>query len=286
MSKIKIGVTVTSLFNKLSREQIRFGVKILSEFFEVSLFLPTEKPDIFGSVSVESRIKSINDATSKCEVILSLCGGFNEIELLQNFDKLKFNKENIFVGQSDNTLLVNALPTLGICKSLYGKGFYNIATNKEKAGPMAQELYESILKLKFESKTAGARLIGGNNYTFDLLQGTRFSPDFSKPFVLFMEGEDILKDPTETWVDFIRNIDSVMLQKAAKENLRGLVIGKFPDSIKVSKKQLDKYIDERSYLKNMPIVIDYPCGHNKESLKYLPIGENISIKMLNLKERK
>ncbi|USN97368.1 MAG: hypothetical protein H6799_03295 [Candidatus Nomurabacteria bacterium] len=70
-------------------------------------------------------------------------------------------------------------------------------------------------------------IIGGNNYTFDLLQGTKFCPSFKNPYILFMEGEDILKESSEVWIDFIRNIDSIMLQAGALKNLKGLVIGKF-----------------------------------------------------------
>jgi muramoyltetrapeptide carboxypeptidase LdcA involved in peptidoglycan recycling len=282
-NKIKLGVVVTSLFINLSKKEIEFASDQLSKYFDVKLYFPETKPDEFGSIPIEQKISLINSASSECEVLLSLCGGFNQIELLQSFGDLKFRKENIFVGQSDNTVLVNALTALGVCKSLYGKGFYNMATDKSNTSEMVEELFAAVNQLKLSKVSkSNPTLVGGNNYTFDLLQGTRFCPKFNKPFVLFMEGEDILKDSSEIWVDFIRNIDSIMLQKGAVGNLKGLVIGKFPDSIKITSSQVNKFIKARPYLKDIPVSINYPCGHNNNSLKYLPIGGKVSVKMLNL----
>lgn len=286
-NKIKLGVIVTSLYIKLKDEDIEFASDQLSKYFEVKLYLPESEPDEFGTIPTPQMVKLMNFASSECEILLSLCGGFNQVELLQNFDKLKLSKGNIFVGQSDNTILVNALPALDICKSLYGKGFYNMATDKSGTSKMVGELFAADKQLKFSNVSKSSpTLVGGNNYTFDLLQGTEFCPKFNKPFILFMEGEDILKDSSETWIDFIRNIDSIMLQAGALKNLKGLVIGKFPDSVKITKKQLDKFINDRPYLKGLPIATDYPCGHNKDSFKYLPIGQNISLKMLNLNNKR
>jgi muramoyltetrapeptide carboxypeptidase LdcA involved in peptidoglycan recycling len=283
MQKIKLGVIVTSLYIKLNDKEIEFASEKLGKYFDVKLYLPKSEPDEFGTIPIPQMVELINFASSECEVLLSLCGGFNQVELLQNFGKLKLRKENIFVGQSDNTILVNTLPALGICKGLYGKGFYDMATDKSNIFEMVEELFTSVTELKLDKVSSGSpTLVGGNNYTFDLLQGTRFCPKFNKPFILFMEGEDILKDSSETWVDFIRNIDSIMLQEGAVSNLKGLVIARFPDPIKISNAQLDKFIKDRTYLKNVPILTDYSCGHNKDSFKYLPIGGKVSLEMLNL----
>ncbi len=289
MNKIKLGVSVTSLYLKLSATEIETAKKKLSKYFEVRLYLPKVKPDIFGSLSLERRINSINQAAAENEVVLSYAGGFNQIELLQRFDELKFNKTNIFVGQSDNTILANALPTLKICNSLYGKGFFNIAKDPDYGEEMVEELYKAVLKLKSglnpdrnSPNSQAPILVGGNNYTFDLLQGTRFCPKFDKPFILFMEGEDLLKDSSETWVDFIRNIDSVMLQEGAIKNLRRLVIGRFPAGIKLKSVERQKFVTDRDYLNDIPIWWDYDCGHNKKSYKYLPIGQSVPLDLLNL----
>jgi muramoyltetrapeptide carboxypeptidase LdcA involved in peptidoglycan recycling len=289
MQKITLGVAVTSLYIKLNQKILTSAIKKFEEYFEVKLFLPSTKPDRFGSVSVDERVKLINEAAKECEVVLSLAGGFNQIELLYRFNELKFSKNNIFVGQSDNTILANALARSNKCKVLYGKGFYAMAINKDLTKKRAESLYQSVIKLKnnnnlelsgkpLQRVSALGILIGGNNYTFDLLQGTEFCPKFNRPFILFMEGEDILKDSSEVWIDFIRNIDSVLLQKGASENIRGLILGKFPETIKLKPADYRKFIEDRSALKNIPIIKDYECGHNKESSKYLPIGEEVSIK--------
>ncbi|MDQ5913763.1 MAG: muramoyltetrapeptide carboxypeptidase [Patescibacteria group bacterium] len=284
--RITLGVVVTSLWIDLEEETINQTVKKLSKFFDVKLYLPKCKPDEFGSIPLDLRIELLNKASKECGVLLSYCGGFNQIELLLELQQLKFKGSNTFVGQSDNTILVNALTKKGVCKSLYGKGFYDMAKDLNMAEQMARELYEGLTKLKIKPSAlkvlqAGVMegtLVGGNNYTFDLLQGTEFMPDLSKPFVLFMEGEDLFKDSKEVWIDFIRNIDSVMLQKGAIENLRGLIIGKFPGSVAIKKEYWSKFTEDRDYLKGVPIIYDYPCGHNKESFKYLPIGKEVQIK--------
>lgn len=285
MNKVTLGIVVTSLFIQLSDKEIDIATAILSKYFDVKLYLPKGEPDEFGSIPITQMIKLINSASSECEVLLSLCGGFNQVELLTRFDELKLKKENIFVGQSDNTILVNALPALGICKSLYGKGFYDIAKSAEQSSRLVKELYQSVTKLKNDeavtiegTESVSGTLIGGNNYTFDLLQGTRFCPSLKKPYILFMEGEDILRDSTETWVDFIRNIDSILLQDGAKESLRAVILGKFPDSIKPKPSDIKKFLDDRPLLKDAPLILDFPCGHNKESVKYLPIGQELQIK--------
>jgi muramoyltetrapeptide carboxypeptidase LdcA involved in peptidoglycan recycling len=286
MNKIKLGVIVTSLYLKPNKKEIALATKKLSKYFDVKLYLPDCKPDRFGSIPTLKMIEQINIAANENEVLLSLSGGFNQIELLLSFERFKFRPENIFVGQSDNTLLVSALPSLGVCKSLYGKGFYDIATDRENAEEIVEELYRSIIELKSADSSLEPVLLGGNNYTFDLLQGTRFCPKFNQPFILFMEGEDVLKDPSEVWRDFIRNIDSIALQNKAMDNLRGLILGKFPESIQVSDAEFNKFKKDRPYLKNIPVIRDFKCGHNKESFIYLPIGQRISVEMLNLIERK
>ncbi len=285
MNKIKLGVVVTSLFIKLSDKEIDIATAILSKYFDVKLYLPKGEPDEFGSIPISQMIKLINSASSECEVLLSLCGGFNQVELLTRFNEIKFRKKNIFVGQSDNTILANALPALGICRSLYGKGFYDIARSTEQSNRLVEELYQSVTKLKndevftMEGKSnVSGILIGGNNYTFDLLQGTRFCPSFKEPYILYMEGEDVLRDSTETWVDFIRNIDSILLQDEAKENLRAIILGKFPDSIKLKDSDMKRFLEDRPFLKDIPLILDFPCGHNKESTMYLPIGQELQIK--------
>lgn len=272
------------------------AIKSLEQYFEVKVWPDIEARDIFESQSVSDRIASLNWAFHEADIVLPWKGGFNTIELLFNFDQIKTKKEAVFVGLSDNTVLTNAFLAKNRCRAWQGPNVWNWVKNPEKGKEWAEQLsllfredyravtakYNQAGVKVLRSGTMTGKIWGGNNYSFDLLQGTEFCPDFTKPFILFMEGEDILKDQAYVWRDFIRNIDSILLQKGAMENFQGLVLGRFPDTYLLNEEELEAFVENRPYLKSKPIVYDFPCGHFPESL-YLPLGENVTITVQNNK---
>lgn len=293
MKKPTLKICITALgATKLELEKIPEAIKILENDFDVLVWQDIEAKDRFGSQSIGQRLKSLEWAFSDADIVMPWKGGFNSIELLFDLAKLKFDSKTIFVGLSDNTLLSNALPAKKICRGWQGPSLSNYINSPENAG-----LYSKALKSLYTGDYSGltqlynqtgvkvlrtgvmkGKIWGGNNYSFDLLQGTDFWPELSEPYILFMEGEDILKDQEYLWRDFVRNIDSIMLQPGAKENLSGLIIGKFPETYKLDTDDLIVFTQSRQWLDGKPIVYDFPCGHIENSL-YLPLGENVKIQV-------
>ncbi len=126
------------------------------------------------------------------------------------------------------------------------------------------------------------KIWGGNNYSFDLLQGTKFCPQFNEPYILLLEGEDCITSKNRIWQDFIRNLDSIMLLPGAKENITGLLIGSFPETYMLNEKEFEQSVTKRDYLANIPILYEFPRGYKAASLP-LPIGEHLIITVKNNK---
>lgn len=291
MSRPTIAICITAWgASKQEAAALPAAVKSLNNYFEVKIWPDILARDIFESQTVSDRIASLNWAFQNADIVLPWKGGFNSIELLFAFEKIKPSKNTVFVGLSDNTILTNALPVRYSCRAWQGPNAWNWVKNPEQGELWARQL-KSMLKRDYQTvsksyKAAGYKVLqpgtmvgkiwGGNNYSFDLLQGTEFCPDFSEPYVLFMEGEDILKDQQLVWRDFARNIDSILLQRGALKNLRGLILGRFPSSYRLRKRELQAFVAQRPHLKGIPILYDFPCGHFSESL-YLPLAEELVI---------
>lgn len=288
----RLAVCITALgATKKELRVIPEAIRSLEKYFEVSIWEDIAASDIFDSQPVDRRIASLNWAAKEADIVMAWQGGYNSIELLPAFDEIKVKKNTIFVGYSDNTLLVNALPAKERCRGWQGPSMANWLRNPEKGEAWASALYDLYVE-DFEQVTepyndAGmtvyqpgvmqGKVWGGNNYTFDLLQGTEFFPDVSKPFILLLEGEDFVTDKKRIWQDFIRNLDSIMLQEGAIENLQGLLVGRFPDSYMLGTEEVEQSFKNRDYLKNVPIIYNFARGYNPQSF-YLPIGEEVRIK--------
>ncbi len=217
-------------------------------------------------------------------------GGYNSVELFSEFESLVIAKNKIFVGYSDNTLLINALPAMGVCRSWQGPMLANWVKTPEYGELWAESLYalyvgdfkaltslynQKAMTVYRPGKMRG-KVWGGNNYTFDLLQGTSFCPNFSKPYILQLEGEDFIVAKDRIWQDFIRNLDSIMLLPGAAENITGLLIGKFPDTYMLNIREVESSFEQRKYLDSIPIIYDFPRGYCQPALP-LPLGEELQI---------
>lgn len=291
MKKPKIRVCITALgASKTELKMIPNTLRNLEADFDIEVWEDIEARDRFDSQSVEQRLRSIMWAFKGADIVMPWKGGFNSIELLPYIQDLGIDNKTIFVGLSDNTILANALPAKSLCRGWQGPSLSNWIKTPGKSrlySDALKKLYESdysaLSKLYSQSNvqvlkpgTMIGKIWGGNNYSFDLLQGTGFWPSLKEPFVLFIEGEDILKDQQYVWRDFVRNIDSVMLQPGAIENITGLIIGKFPKTYNLDIDDITAFIKDRQWLNKLPIIYNFPCGHIESSL-YLPLGENVQI---------
>lgn len=291
MKKPTLKICITALgATRVELENLPEAIKCLENDFEVSVWQDILANDRFGSQSVIQRLKSLEWAFSDADIVMPWKGGFNSVELLSELYKIKTDTKTIFVGLSDNTLLANALPAKSLGRGWQGPSLSSYIKNPVKVGLYSKALkslytedflglnkiYNEIGVSVLSSGLMTGKIWGGNNYSFDLLQGTDFWPDLSEPYILFMEGEDILKDQQYVWRDFVRNIDSVMLQPGARQNITGLIIGKFPETYKLDINDIKAFVKARQWLDELPIIYNFPCGHIEDSL-YLPLGENVQI---------
>ncbi len=203
---------------------------------------------------------------------------------------IRARKESVFIGYSDNTLLVNALPATNKCRGWLGPMIATMLRYPEYVDLWALNImnwlegnyravtdqYNSLGMKVLNVGTMRGPIVGGNAYTFDLLQGTKFSPKFNKPFIYLLEGENFIMDSKRVWQDTVRNFDSIMLQTGARKNIQGLLISKYPSTFKLNERELIESIKNRKYLKQLPVIYDFPRGYDQPSL-IMPVGEEISI---------
>ena len=104
--------------------------------------------------------------------------------------------------------------------------------------------------------------------------------EMSEPYILLLEGEDFITAKNRVWQDTIRNLDAIMLLPGASQNIKGLLIGKYPQTYKLNLAELRATIDKRDYLQNIPIIYNFPRGYAQPSL-VLPIGEELIIEALD-----
>lgn len=286
-----IGICITSLgASNDDLKKLQDLIADNSRLKDLKIFGDICATDAFDSRPASERIASLEAASQACDIVVAWNGGYNSIELLPGISNANINPAATFVGYSDNTILANALPATGKAKGYMGPMARNWVLNPEYIDLWLDALFalyknDSSALTKIYNQQ-GCKILrpgvmrgkiwGGNNYTFDLLQGTAFAPNFNEPFILLLEGEDFITDKKRIWSDFVRNLDSVMLQPGARDNLQGLLIAKFPTSANVDENLIAQSLNEREYLKDRPIAINFPRGYNQPSL-YLPIGQQISL---------
>ncbi len=292
-SKPTLAMCVTSLgATKNQLKQLPSLLAKLERYFNVVAPVNLVSSDIFDSQPAADRLQSLDEAFAAADVIVAFNGGYNSIELFERFDAIKAGNDKIFIGYSDNTLLVNALPAANKSRGWLGPMIATMLRYPEYVDVWAQNIL-SWVKTDFQAISSDynrigirtlqegemrGRVIGGNAYTFDLLQGTRYSPSFNRPFIYILEGEDFITDKNRIWQDTIRNLDSVLLQPGAIQNIQGLLIGKFPDTYSLDVGELKASINKRAVLKSIPVAYDFPRGYGQPSLT-LPVGEELSIRV-------
>jgi len=250
----------------------------------------------FRTGSVADRLADFHDAyrDPKVRLIIALHGGWSANALLRRIDweLVKANPKPL-MGFSDTTVLVNALyaqtgtvnylgPTfssLGF-RHMFNYTFDNFRSvvvgtaslelrrsrewQRTRGGPLAKTRPWKVL----QTGSAEGVLIGGNMGTFYLLQGTPYQPKFDQPFLLLAEDDD---EPGKYSArEFDRRLESLLQLSGVRENIRGLVIGRFQPSSRVTMPDV-AYIVAKMELRGIPVIADVDFGHTMPLLT-LPIG--------------
>ncbi|MCA9329741.1 LD-carboxypeptidase [Candidatus Saccharibacteria bacterium] len=253
-----------------------------------------------GTAKAEDRTEDFNNAyfDKNVKAILAYRGGWSANELLPLIDwSLVAKNPKPIIGFSDITILLNAIYAKTGNVGFLGPNFRTLGQNISWEYTLnnleAVLKQETPLKLtrskewgvdKFERiKTspwtiiskgiAEATLLGGNMGTFYLLQGTEYLPKFDKPFIFAIEDDDEAGKYTAR--EFSRRFESLLQQPNFRQNLKGLILGRFQPKSKVKKKELESMIVSKK-LGEMPIVSGVDFGHTLPMLT-LPIGRTISL---------
>ena len=271
------------------------------------------KQDLMHSTSLENRVEDINLFVKNQNISALICGngGFNSIEILDAIDwkKIKKNKTQLF-GSSDATVFINALysqtkntfqafhcpnlwrfgfsemvePTIKALNQILNRENYNIHKAKKWSD---EKWYLKSLEERVFNKGAGltiiqpgeakGRIIGGNLCSLNLLQGTKYFPDFKQDIVLFLEEDSFVGE--YTFEEFSRNLNSLILS-LRKSNIVGLIIGRFQRKSEMNIKKMKFIIKKIPRLKNIPIICNADISHTYPSIPF-PIGANVSLSANN-----
>ncbi len=302
--KLRIGDEIRVISPSRSMSIISKDVrKIANDRFEqiglkLSFSKNVDSVDKFYSSSVENRISDFEDAFSDTNVkaILTSIGGFNSNQLL---DQIKWqiikNNPKIFCGFSDITLLSNAILAKTDLVTYSGPHYSSFGMDKyfdyslnyfkdclmsdepfnvypseywtddqwfldqTKRDSIKNDGWQVIHQGEFEGK-----IIGGNLSTLNMLKGTSFMPDIKGAIMFIEDDEESLSQ------HFDRSLVSLILHPDFSK-VKGLVIGRFQKSSKISSEILADIIESKRELKNLPIIANVDFGHSSPIITF-PIG--------------
>lgn len=257
----------------------------------------------FGTATREDRAKDFSEAfrDKNVKLVMALSGGWSANEILPLIDwQIVRTNPKPLIGFSDITVLLNAIYAktgvsgfLGPNFSTFGRmpewqytldnfklvmqGSSQQLTKSRQWGERGRKRYKTKSWQCLETGKANATLLGGNLGTFYLLQGTEYQPKFDEPFIFLLEDDDEASNYTAREVS--RRFESLLQLPNFRDNLQGLIVGRFQKGSNVSEKDITSIIVSKN-LGNMPIAYNVDFGHTLPMLT-LPIGQKISLEVDN-----
>ncbi|MFA5931545.1 MAG: S66 peptidase family protein [archaeon] len=275
----------------------------------VSFSKNAEEETDFGSSSIESRIIDLHEAfkDKKVNGVLTAIGGFNANQLLPYIDyKLIKKNPKFFCGYSDITALNNAIyaktglvnysgPQYGTFgmkhgnaytidyfkKCVFEKDSFEIKPSIEWSDDPWYKDQENRTYIPNEGMEiihegcAKGTLVGGNLDTFALLLGTKYLPSL-KNSILFVEDDYLFGKHFDLMFD--RHLTSILQQEGANK-IRGILIGRPQKIIEFGKDKIQKIINSKRELNNIPVISGVDIGHTTPMIT-LPIGGTASMSAL------
>ncbi len=272
-----IGVCSPSgLIKEKHKEEFKNSEKILKEYdlkvqYSDNLFANS----LIYSASTYEKSSDINNLIENKDIkaIIFAKGGNNSNSILDliNYQKIKENPK-IFMGFSDNTVLLNAINKKtglvtyhftnfkGFCEEnieFNRKQFENVFIYGNKGNVDKNSIWKTI-----RSGVCKGKLVGGNLSSLVKILNTEYSPNF-KNKILFIEDLAF-----ESSAEMVSSYLYQLKQSGVFENIRGLLIGNYDtkDDIPLEKIVLD-IVKEYDF----PIVKCDDFGHTASNI-VLPIG--------------
>ncbi|MBI1331871.1 MAG: LD-carboxypeptidase [Armatimonadetes bacterium] len=279
---LKPGDTIglVSPASPLTREKAATGIRLLEEQgYQVKEYPSTYAATGYLAGSDEARAKDLTDAFLDPETQAVYCarGGYGCARLLPylDFDQLAAT-EKLFIGFSDITVLHACLNRRGL-PTVHGPMAITVGYERQPW------VYESLFRAlrgddpippeAFTGKclkpgAATGEVVGGCLILICDLIGTPEQIDMTDKIILL---EDVDEAPHRVDAMLTHLLNSGSIQKAA-----GIVIGEMTRT----DERVDKGIGEMPWREivadrlsglDMPIIIDFPCGHAPQMLS-LPFG--------------
>ena len=303
-------VAPSQSFGIISKENREIAKRRFDEMgLKVTFGKHIKEMDEFNSSSVESRVEDLHEAFADKEVkmIITVIGGFNCNQLLKYLDyDLISNNPKIFIGYSDTTALENAIFTKTGLVTYTGPAYSTFAQEKYfeytmnvfKQALFSEDQYQIVPsenwsndlwfmdqknralipndgRLVVNGGKAKGEIVGGNLNTFNLLQGTEFSPVFNNT-ILFIEDDGETRD-----VLFDRDIQS-FIQRPDFVEVKGVVIGRFEKASNMTNEKIVKIIKTKKELDHIPVIANVDFGHTSPLITF-PVGGEVSIDVNNEK---
>jgi muramoyltetrapeptide carboxypeptidase len=279
---------------------VRAEERLASLGYKVTYGKYLESEFHLGTASAKDRAEDFNNAYADKNVkaVLAYRGGWSANELLPYIDwgMVKANPKPI-IGFSDITILLNAIYAKTGIVGYLGPNFRSLGhmtswqyTLDNFDAALKQEFPLSLVRSKewgvnksdhFKTKAwktlssgkAEATLIGGNIGTFYLLQGTEYQPKFDEPFIFALEDDDEAGKYTAR--EFSRRFESLLQLPNFRDNLQGLIIGRFQPDSKVTQSNIESIISSKQ-LGSIPIISGVDFGHTLPMVT-LPIGSKVTL---------
>lgn len=258
-----------------------------------------DKWNKFGTGSVEERAADIMQAfkDKSVKAIFTVIGGFNSNQILAYLDyEVIRQNPKIICGFSDITALLDAINARTGLEVYYGPHYSSIGMKKgceytldylqkmlfsddEIEIKASEEWSDDLWFLDQENREfiknegfwnihdgcAEGTIVGGNLCTFNLLLGTPYRPEFPQNTILMIEDAGETTD-----VAFDRNLQALCHQPDFK-NVKGLVIGRFQKGSKMDRETLEFIINNKTELKNIPVIANVDYGHTTPIIT-IPLG--------------
>lgn len=259
--------------------------------FHVTFSKHSREKDDWNSSSIQSRVADIHEAflDNSVKAILTAIGGFNVNQILEHIDYSIIRQHpKILCGYSDITALLSAIYAKTGLVTYHGAHFstfgFEIEPEYTQKAFFDCVMKEDSLTLKpsqiakeytlIQQGSCEGTIMGGNLCTLNLLQGTQFMPR-ADDIVLFLEDDNIMGD--YFIYEFDRNFQS-LLQAYGTEKIKGIVIGRFDDSCKMSVDVVKRIIADK-LPKDIPVLFGVDFGHVFPMITF-PIGGRVRIEAI------
>ena len=302
MKNIRIIAPSGSIASRLSDAKLKVENVYHNLGMQVSYGQHINEVDEFFSSSIASRVLDIHDAfqDSSVNFIQAATGGSNSNQLLTYLDyALISHNPKPILGQSDTTALLNAIYAKTGVITYHGPHFNTLLKNLNSNYTISWLKYflnkttdwiDVEPSPSFGEKQihdtpnngywvinegmADGLIVGGNLPTLSLLQGTPYMPDL-KDKILFIEYDGMVGEfvPEE----FDRDLQS-LLQQSNANKIKGLVLGRFTSNANMTHEKLQKILETKRELKNIPVIANVDFGHTNPTIIF-PIGGNCQLKV-------